>query len=116
MTFSDVELIAFDVEAWGEGWRFLYDPESRGQVARLARYDERNADLCVEIEIRRPLFAGEPYFVFVSTSLGRRDGRWERVSTSVRNPSTRRALEFINRRLDALEAATMTEPWGETER
>jgi len=46
---SFIEQIAQDIEGWGEGWRWLYNPDDHGKRARINR--AHSIDVDVEIEI-----------------------------------------------------------------
>lgn len=100
MTLSPIEQIAQSIEDNGDGWRFLWNPDDKGRRARLVSEHEEGRDIQVEISIE---CEQDVYYVLVRTQVRMRDGHWETVSASVRNPITRRALDEINRRLDGLE-------------
>lgn len=99
--FSAIELIAQDIEEWGDGWRFLYNPDDGGRQARLVRSHSMTLDMEIEIHSRE-----DGYFVFVASHV-RNDARggWQTVSCSVRNPLNRKALDYINAELDKLESS-----------
>lgn len=104
MTLSPIEQIAQDIEDWGDGWRFVWNPDDHGWRARLIRKHEDSDDINIEIEIIQD---GVQHFVYVQTSTKGKSFGWVNVSTSVRNPITRKALDHINRTLDeASEQAT----------
>jgi hypothetical protein len=108
--YSDVEAIAANVEDWGDGWRFLFNPDDRGTRARLCRAYSPTLDF--EIEIAE--HDGE-YFVHIAGHNRGSDGQWTTVSASVRNPLNRKAIDYINERLDALDAARSHGAEGEAE-
>ena len=96
-TPSPIEQIAQAIEDWGDGWRFLYNPDDHGRRARLNRALSINVD--VEIEI---IVQGGEFYVFAHDSVRRDGAPWETVSFSARNPVNRRALDYINQQLDEL--------------
>jgi hypothetical protein len=99
-TLSAVEQIAQDIEDWGDGWLFLWDPDDRGDRARLSRWHEDKDDIRIELEI---YVENGVHFVFAGCEVRGGDGGWTPVSVSVRNPITRKALDHINARLDEIE-------------
>lgn len=101
---SAIEQIAQGVEAWGEGWKFLYNPDDRGKRARIVRPFAENID--IEIEI-----VDEPgsYGVFLKTDVFNSAFGWATVSCNTRNERTRKALDYINAELDAMEQEDHTD-------
>jgi hypothetical protein len=97
--FSAIEQIAHDVEAWGEGWRFLYNPDDGGFRARLVRSHSVSLDVEIEIHHQRD---PEDYFVFVASYVTYNKGPWKMVSCSVRSPINRKAIAYINTKIDEL--------------
>jgi hypothetical protein len=97
--FSPIEQIAQDVEEWGEGWGFLYNPDDGGFRARLVRSHSTTLDIEIEIHHQRD---PEDYFVFVAGHVKYDKGPWQTVSCSVRSPTNRKAIEYINAEIDAL--------------
>lgn len=100
MHLSVIEQIAQDIEDWGDGWRFMWNPDDHGRRARLSirPFDDKD-NIRIEIAIH---IDGGQYFVFIGCDVVGNDGRWTTVSASVRNPVIRKALDEINRRLDAM--------------
>ncbi len=94
-TYSRIEQIANDIDGWGEGWRFLYDPESRGRRARIVRSHSLNIDIEIEMHMENT-----ESLVFAGCQVCGSDGQWQAVSVSVRNPTNRKALDYINEQLD----------------
>lgn len=103
MTLSAIEQIAQDIADNGDGWRFMMSPDDRGRRARLLRWFDDEQTIRVEIEIAMD---GPHVYVHAGCAVRLKDGHWENVSISVRNPITRRALDEINRRLDEIEGVT----------
>ena len=98
---SRLEQIAQDVESWGDGWKWLWNPDDHGNRARLIRQHSPEIDIEVEI-VSEPNWFG----VFVKTLVSTPDQgrRAETVSCNVRNDVTRKALDYINAQLDELAA------------
>lgn len=103
MTLSPIETIAQDIEDWGDGWQFYLNPEDNGRRVRIARCPGDDENIMIEIEIFKQ---HNTYFVHAGCTVYGPDKRWRAVSVSVRNPTTRKALDEINRRLDVLEGMT----------
>lgn len=101
MVLSPIEQIAQDIADWNDGWRFLMDSEGRGRRARLVRWHDEKQSIRIELEIA---LDGSYSYVHAGCAVRMTDGHWEKVSLSVRNPTTRKALDEINRRLDAYDA------------
>jgi hypothetical protein len=98
---SPLEQIAQTVADWGDGWRFLMDPDSHGRRARLVR--DPFDFVVVELELAMD---GNERFLHALCRSQTNDGRWWNVSVPVRNPINRKAIEYINAELDALGQAS----------
>ena len=94
---SFIEQIAQDIEGWGEGWRWLYNPDDHGKRARINRAHSIDVDVEIEIDDQTGWF-----YVFARQFVRRDGAPWETVSFSARNPVNRRALDYINQQLDEL--------------
>lgn len=100
-TRSAIEVLAESIEAWGDGWRFLWNPDDHGRRARIVR--NQDDDIRIEIEIHDEQGT---YYVFAGCSVRCKDGHWENVSVALRNPTIRKTLDHINHVLDQLETMT----------
>jgi len=100
MNLSPIERIAQSVEEWGDGWRFLFNPDDHGRRARLSRNNADSEKIVIEIEIHQDF---NDTYVFTLTRCQTYDGSWQNVSFSVRNPINRKALDYINSQIDGLE-------------
>lgn len=99
MEFSPIEKIAESIEAWGDGWRFMWNPDDHGRRARITR--EQSAEVRVEMEIHHQ--PSEGYFLFACAAVFSDRHGWTNVSISLRNPVNRKAIDYINAELDKLE-------------
>lgn len=101
LTLSPIETLAQEIEDWGDGWRFFINPSDGGRRARLTLNHKGDEDrIRTDIEI---IDNGTTHSVYVVTSVLTERFGWTNVSSSVRNPITRKALDHINAVLDGME-------------
>lgn len=97
---TPIEQIAETVAGWGDGWEWLCDPSGRRATLRRAVKDIAFVRIVVRMDGNYP-------FVEIETEgVSRRDQRIVPIPSSLRDPLTRKALDYINAQLDTLEADT----------
>ena len=96
-TPTALERIADEIESWGDGWRRVHgDPGALDRRLILVR--RVSDDVRTEIEIQRH---DNSWFMFTHSTVERPN--YAMTSFSVRNITNRRAIDYINEQLDALE-------------
>lgn len=97
---SPIEQIAQAVADSDDEWKWLCDPSGRRATLRRAIADVAIVRIVVRMD-------GEYPFVEIETEgISRRDQRAYAIPSSLRDPATRKALDYINAQLDALQALT----------